>query len=303
MLTRRQFLQHSAFAALLSVAHSPMTAASFAALAHGTTFGVPPESELLGRLFKATDVRAAPRASAKVVKQLPANHVQPILAVSDDGWWYRIAEGYLPREAMQPIPPYVRPPKPTALHAGYYEVIAPSTTLRAACAPYAAIYRSSFRHGRLCARLADGRLRTGLVCVHFDRQRQWHAQLDERAELATLAAATLAAPSADCVAGLRATDAQLVRRRAVSWQDGDSCAFAAARSSRAAAWRAKRIYRRSAAAASMVHAAASAARRACAALRLQRAQSLRHAQPTQRYRAARVGCQTALSAAVRRSRL
>jgi hypothetical protein len=140
MLTRRQFLRHSAFAALLGIAHSQMTAMSFAALAHGTTFGVPPESELLGRLFKATDVRAAPHASAEVVKQLPADHIQPICAVSDDGWWYRIAEGYLPREAMQPIPPYVRPPKPTALHAGYYEVIAPSATLRAACTPYAAIY-------------------------------------------------------------------------------------------------------------------------------------------------------------------
>jgi len=140
MLTRRQFLRHSAFAVLLGIAHSQATMTSFAALAHGTTFGVPPESELLGRLFKATDVRAAPRASAEVVKQLPAERVQPILAVSDDGWWYRIAEGYLPREAMQPILPYVRPPKPTALHAGYYEVIAPSTTLRAACTPYAAIY-------------------------------------------------------------------------------------------------------------------------------------------------------------------
>jgi hypothetical protein len=199
-------------------------------------------------------------------------------AVSDDGWWYRIAEGYLPREAMQPILPYVRPPKPTALHAGYYEVIAPSATLRAACTPYAAIYGAyPFRHGRLRARLADGRSRTSLVCVHFDRQRQWHAQLDERAELTALAATTFAAPSADCVAGLRATDAQLVRRRAVSWQDGDSCAFAAARSSCAAAWRAKRTHCRSAPASPLAHAAPSATRRACAALRRQLAQSLRHA--------------------------
>jgi hypothetical protein len=140
MLTRRQFLQCSAFAALLGVAHGQAGMTSLAALAHGTTFGVPPETELLARLFEATDVRAAPQATARSVKQLPANHIQPILAVSDDGWWYRIAEGYLPREAVQPIPPYVRPPKPTALHTGYYEVIAPSATLRAACTPHAAIH-------------------------------------------------------------------------------------------------------------------------------------------------------------------
>jgi hypothetical protein len=139
MLTRRQFLQRSAFAALLGIAHSQATEALLAVLAHGTTFGVPPETELLGRLFKATDVRAAPQATARIVAQLPAERVQPILAVSDDGWWYRLAEGYLPRQAMQPILPYVRPPKPTALHTGYYEVIAPSTTLRAACTPYARI--------------------------------------------------------------------------------------------------------------------------------------------------------------------
>lgn len=139
MLTRRQFLRHSAFAALLGMAHSQMSAASFAALAHGTTFGVPPERALLGRLFTTTELRAQPEATAKTVKALPAESLQPILAVSDDGWWYRIAEGYLPREAMQPILPYVRPPEPAALHTGYYDVIAPRTALRAACTPYAAI--------------------------------------------------------------------------------------------------------------------------------------------------------------------
>lgn len=143
MLTRRQFLQRtSAFAALFGLTHSPATEAAppqFTAVAHGATFGIPPESELLGRLFKATDVRAKPQMTAQALTKLPAESLHPLLGISEDGWWYRIAEGYLPRESMQPIPPYERPPRPIALHKGYYEVIAPSTALRAACTPYAAI--------------------------------------------------------------------------------------------------------------------------------------------------------------------
>lgn len=143
MLTRRQFLQRtSAFAALFGLAQggsaepAPM---HFTTLAHGATFGVPPESSLLGRLFRATDVRLKPQATAKALKQLPAESLHPLLGVSADGWWYQIAEGYLPRESMQPILPYAPPPRPTELHTGYYEVIAPSTTLRTACTPYAAV--------------------------------------------------------------------------------------------------------------------------------------------------------------------
>ncbi|RMF51930.1 MAG: twin-arginine translocation signal domain-containing protein [Chloroflexota bacterium] len=142
MLTRRQFLQRaSALAALLGMAHSheAATSASLAALICGATLGVLPEAALLGRLFKTAEVRAKPQPSAKVVKQLPAQSLQPILGVSADGWWYQLADGYLPRQAMQPILPYVPPPQPCALCKGYYEVIAPSTTLRDACTPYARI--------------------------------------------------------------------------------------------------------------------------------------------------------------------
>lgn len=141
MLTRRQFLQRtSAFAALFGLTHihaAQPAPTHFTTLVHGATFGVPPESALLGRLFKATDVRPKPQTTAKPLRQLPAESLHPLLGVSEDGWWYQIAEGYLPRESMQPILPYERPPQPTELHKGYYEVIAPSTTLRSACTPYA----------------------------------------------------------------------------------------------------------------------------------------------------------------------
>ncbi|MCE7948153.1 MAG: twin-arginine translocation signal domain-containing protein [Chloroflexi bacterium CFX4] len=143
MLTRRQFLQRtSAFAALFGIGQGSKAEAasappSLTALAAGSTLGLPDEAPLLGRLFSATQVRAKPQATAKALKRLPADSLHAIQGVSSDGWWYQIADGYLPREAMQPILPYERPPHPTELHTGYYEVIAPITTLRRACSPYA----------------------------------------------------------------------------------------------------------------------------------------------------------------------
>ncbi|MCS6872245.1 MAG: hypothetical protein NZ571_12410 [Anaerolineae bacterium] len=143
MLTRRQFFKRAgAFAALFGLTNSRQVApasADFTALAYGATFGVPPESALLGRLFAATDLRTQPLSAAPSLKKLPADSLHAILGVSEDGWWYKVAEGYLPREAMQPILPYEQPPQPTELHKGYYQVIAPTTVLRTACTPYARI--------------------------------------------------------------------------------------------------------------------------------------------------------------------
>lgn len=145
MLTRRQFLQRtSAFAALFGIvqgssAQAAMAPPALSALAAGSTLGLPKDAALLGRLFTATAVRAKPQATAKALKRLPADSLHAIQGVSPDGWWYQIADGYLPREAMQPILPYERPPQPAELHTGYYEVIAPTTTLRRACSSYAEI--------------------------------------------------------------------------------------------------------------------------------------------------------------------
>ncbi|GAB4544101.1 MAG: hypothetical protein OHK0023_00350 [Anaerolineae bacterium] len=141
-LTRRQFLGRSgAFAALLGLPKLSAAEMTPNAPILGTTLGVPTEVPLLGRVFRTIEARTEPKKSAASTGRLPSDSLYAIRGVSEDGWWYNTPKGYVPREAMQPILPYARPQLPADLSQvqGFYNVIAPTVTVKSHCTGYASI--------------------------------------------------------------------------------------------------------------------------------------------------------------------
>lgn len=113
----------------------------------GTTLGVPTAVPLLGRVFRTVEARAEPKKSAVPTGRLQSDSVHAISGVSEDGWWYITPKGCIPREAMQPILPYVRPELPADLSnvRGFYDVIAPTVAVKSHCTGYAStVGRVSF---------------------------------------------------------------------------------------------------------------------------------------------------------------
>lgn len=139
-LSRRQFLRRSsAFAAMfcLPVAgRTPELVQGMAAIL-GTSLGMPDALQVSGRAFSRTGVHERPEPTSPLTGYLMPDSIQSILDLSEDGWWYRLPEGYVPREAMQPIV-LSSPPAPEDEN-GHYEVVAPLTTIRDYCSGLAPI--------------------------------------------------------------------------------------------------------------------------------------------------------------------
>ncbi len=91
MLSRRQFLQ----AAGITLAAVPLTQLEFPVAA------APNFEPLYGRALATAPIYAAPDLAAPITVQRWSDSIAPILATSDG--WYRLAEGYTPREHWQPL--------------------------------------------------------------------------------------------------------------------------------------------------------------------------------------------------------
>ncbi len=126
MLSRRQFLQ----AASITLAAAPL--AQF-----GFTSAAPSSTPVYGRALAAAPIYAAPDLAAPVVTRRWSDSIAPILDAR--GGWYRLADGYTPRENWQPlIVPTQRNEAPAA-PPGWGEVTGALAVVRAYCAADAPI--------------------------------------------------------------------------------------------------------------------------------------------------------------------
>lgn len=141
-LSRRQFLRRSgAFVAMMgAVTPRPPVidaAAEHAAALVGTSLGLPHGAALKGRAFSQSVVHAQPDGDAPAIGILMPDSVHALEGLSQDGWWYEMGSGFVPREALQPITAYETPPLSDT--DGYYEVVAPITAVHEYCSPLASI--------------------------------------------------------------------------------------------------------------------------------------------------------------------
>ncbi len=97
-LTRRQFL---------SIAGISAAAAALPPI----SLGLPPSFDALyGRALGSTAVYAAPDANAPLIERLWSDTVVPILDASSG--WYRLQNGYAPRQGLQPMTSAARRSEP-----------------------------------------------------------------------------------------------------------------------------------------------------------------------------------------------
>ncbi|MBX3080009.1 MAG: hypothetical protein KF716_00150 [Anaerolineae bacterium] len=95
-------------------------------------------AETVGRTFALTPIRRQPALAAPIMSHLPPHTTTPITALTADGHWYQLPDGYVQRAALQPIAPYQQPTIESDL--GFYAgMIAPVSSLRAWCAARAPI--------------------------------------------------------------------------------------------------------------------------------------------------------------------
>jgi hypothetical protein len=127
-LSRRAFLKQTGLAgAALGIA--PHAANSVSTLVD--------TAPALGRAFTLTDVYQHPDQSSSVIHQLAPDSVHPITASATDSW-YRLSNGYVPRQVLQPIEAYTRPDLVES--PGFWaEVVAPVSAIRGWCAGHAPI--------------------------------------------------------------------------------------------------------------------------------------------------------------------
>jgi len=126
---------------------------------------MPDQADIVGRPFTITPIYATPTVGntpGTSVGSLMPDSTTPIHGLSDDGWWYAVPKGYVPRETLQPIEAYTLPGLLAEPEHGFYEVVAPMAVVRDCCA----------YHGRVVARLAFG----SLAYVH-DHLTDDHGQL------------------------------------------------------------------------------------------------------------------------------
>lgn len=139
-LSRRQFLKRtSAFGIALGfpVAAKTTEIERGTAALIGTSLGMPDGFEAVGRAFSRTPVFASPSLEAPSRSFFQPDSVYPLEGLAGDGWWYQVENGYVPREAVQPILPYHRPAPLEG--EGWVEMIAPFTAVREYCAGSAPI--------------------------------------------------------------------------------------------------------------------------------------------------------------------
>lgn len=142
MLSRRQFLRRTGgFAALMATAapSRPPEEIPVMATLFGTSLGLSETLSPVGRAFNVTTVYPKPDVHTRPISQLLPDSLNPLLGVSPDGWYYRIKEGYVPRESLQPILPYERPTHDPKHFKGFHETVAPFTAVRQYCAGHAPI--------------------------------------------------------------------------------------------------------------------------------------------------------------------
>jgi len=120
--SRRQFLQFSGIAFIAS---------RFEFLT--PAFGPIPAAENQGRALAAAAVHSAPSPTAPVVRTLWPDSIASLTAVQEG--WYRVPDGWVQRENLQPMTPYT-PPETVPLpdRPFWAEVAAPSAPVRAWCA-------------------------------------------------------------------------------------------------------------------------------------------------------------------------
>ncbi|MEP7287184.1 MAG: hypothetical protein ABI947_15625 [Chloroflexota bacterium] len=101
---------------------------------------IEPSDQLVGRTFGLTDVHSKPTLASAINGQLTPDSVHSFTAMGD---WYQTEQGYVLREAVQPILPYARPilhnPREMAEGGFWAEMVAPVSVIRAWCAGHADI--------------------------------------------------------------------------------------------------------------------------------------------------------------------
>jgi len=95
MLSRRRFLQLAGIT-LASVSLPNLTTTTLS-----LSIAAPSLETVYGRALRTTRVFAAPNTASPIVTRLWENTVKPILDAQ--GGWYRLPEGYVLREQMQPM--------------------------------------------------------------------------------------------------------------------------------------------------------------------------------------------------------
>ncbi len=98
-LTRRHFLQLAGIAlASPYLTHLPILAASPESIRFSEPISITP---VYGRTFASTPIYDAPDTNAALIKMLWGDTVAPIVDMQDG--WYRLNDGYTPRQNMQPM--------------------------------------------------------------------------------------------------------------------------------------------------------------------------------------------------------
>jgi hypothetical protein len=140
-LSRRQFIkQAGAFGIMVGLPATPNRAPEVVrgtAALFGTSLGLPEGYEIVGRALGQTPIHHTPEESAKVVDYLATDGTYAIQGVAGNGWWYQIADGFVPRTALQPILPYW--PPALSKTNGWHEVISPFASIRASCSSLSTI--------------------------------------------------------------------------------------------------------------------------------------------------------------------
>ncbi len=120
--SRREFLQFSGIALLASRLDL-----------FDTAFAFPHEAVYQGRALTAAPVFASPAVTASVARTLWPDSITPLLETRGD--WYRVPDGWVRHELLQPMTPYTPPEVMPLPDVPYWaEVTAPVAPVRAWCA-------------------------------------------------------------------------------------------------------------------------------------------------------------------------
>jgi hypothetical protein len=158
--SRRQFLQRTG---LLSIGLSlpPTTPESETEAVAALE---PLVAETHGRAFSRARVFAQPDSSSVQLAELQSDSVHVLTPAEG---WYQVANGFVPRESMQPIAPYT-PPALINLNLGgvgvWAEVVVPVTAVRKWCDV----------HAPMVARLGFGAVVTVIDQIVDDRRQVWY---------------------------------------------------------------------------------------------------------------------------------
>jgi hypothetical protein len=169
-ISRRQFLKRSGAAVAgvrLGTTHGPDVSSSYNPTNGTRLFGAISEKGIVGRAFTLTDVFTEADRASSVVGQMVPDSVTSI--IGRKGTWYEIADedlhGYVPYEALQPMPSYQRPMLVADIGSGFWaELVAPTSAIREWCAATAPVV----------VRLAFGAVVYVMDRLVDDRRQVWY---------------------------------------------------------------------------------------------------------------------------------